>query len=101
MTSIAELVRRDARRTILQALADDLGYSLNHEILRTVVDRRTAVTLTTAEVKEHLAWLEDQGAITTTTVAPFVIARLTDYGLALAHGAEVLEGVSRPRPDQV
>lgn len=101
MTSIAELMRRDARRTILQALAEDRGYSLNHVMLRRVVDRLTAITLDEDQVREHLAWLEDRGAVTTETVPPFTIAKLTDYGLSLAEGHATLEGVSRPAPSQV
>lgn len=101
MTSISELKRADARRTILQALAQDRGYSLNHAILRTMVDRLTAITLDEDQVKAHLAWLEDRGAVTTESVPPYTIAKLTDYGLSLARGHAVLEGVSRPVPSQV
>ena len=101
MTSIRQLERADARRAILQALAEDRGYSANHRILRTFVDRSAAITLDDAEIKEHLAWLEDRGAVTTEAVPPFVLAKLTDYGLSLAQGHAVLDGVSRPTPDQV
>ena len=62
------------------------------------MDRATAITLTESEVREHLAWLEDRGAIRTEQVPPFTIARLLDYGLALTEGREDLDGVSRPRP---
>lgn len=101
MTSIAELMRRDARRTILQALAEDRGYSLNHVMLRSIVDRLTAITLDEEQVRAHLAWLEDRGAVTTESVPPFTLAKLTDYGLSLARGHATLEGVSRPSPSQV
>ena len=60
-----------------------------------------AITLNEDEVKGHLAWLEDRGAVTTEAVPPFVLARLTDYGLSLAQGLAGLDGVSRPTPDQV
>jgi len=101
MTSINELMRRDARRTILQALAEDRSYSLNHVMLRSIVDRLTAITLDEDQVRAHLAWLEDRGAVTTETVPPFTIAKLTDYGLSLAQGHATLDGVSRPSPSQV
>ncbi len=99
--SLEHMMRGDARLTILRALAGDRGYSLNHEILRTLVDRMTAITLDNDQVKAHLAWLEDRGAVTTESVPPFTLAKLTDYGLSLARGHATLEGVSRPRPDQV
>ena len=97
--SLRHMIRGDARLTILQALKLDRGYSLNHRILRTVVDRMSAITLDEDEVKEHLAWLEDRGAVTTESVPPFIIAKLTDYGLQLARGHARLEGVSRPSPE--
>ncbi|MDE2751279.1 MAG: hypothetical protein OXI83_01765 [Gemmatimonadota bacterium] len=100
MISLDERMRRDARRTILEALHEDRTYTLNHAILRDLVDRLTAITLTESELKAHLAWLEDRKAVTLRTVPPFTIARLTDFGLALARGVETLEGVSRPRPDR-
>lgn len=100
-TSISEILRADARRTILQALTEDRGYSLNHAILRRIVDRAAAITLSDDEVRAHLAWLEDQGAVTTEQAPPFTIARLTDFGLSLAKGYATLAGVSRPAPSQV
>ena len=99
--SIQQLMRADARRAILQALAQDRGYSLNHAILRAAVDRATAITLEEGEVREHLSWLEDRGAVTTEEVPPFTLAKLTDYGLSLARGHATLDGVSRPTPSQV
>lgn len=99
--SLAARMRGDARLCILQSLVQDLGYSVNHRILRDMVDRSTAITLTEAEVRAHLSWLEDHGAVTTEEIAPFTIAQLTEYGKALAEGRDRLDGVSRPSPDQL
>ena len=101
MASIAELMRRDARLTILRALAEASGYSVNHRILRAIVDRHAAITLDDDEIRGHLAWLEDAGAITTQTVGRFTLATLTDRGLALARGEQRVEGVSRPLPSDM
>ena len=101
MASIAELMRRDARRAILQLLAQDRGYSMNDAILRSAVDRLSAVTLSPSEMRDHLSWLEDRGVVTTEAVPPYVLAKLTDFGLAVAEGHETLAGVSRPAPSQV
>ena len=101
MPSISEMMRADARRAILQLLAEDRGYSMNDTILRSAVDRLTAVTLSKSEVRGHLSWLEDRGAVTTESVPPYVLAKLTDFGLALAQGHETLDGVSRPTPGQI
>ena len=101
MPSISELMRADARRAILQLLAEDRGYSMNDAILRSAVDRLTAVTLSPSEMRQHLAWLEDRGAVTTESVPPYMLAKLTDFGLALAQGHDAVDGVSRPAPSQV
>ena len=99
--SLAARMRGDARLCILQSLAQDPGYSVNHRILREMVDRATAITLTEAEVREHLSWLEDRKAVATEEVPPFTIALLTDFGQAVAEGRDALDGVSRPSPGQV
>ena len=101
MSSITALMRADARLAILQALAEDPGYSLNHRILRSFVERFTAISLSEDEVRGHIAWLEDQGALTAESVPPFTIAKLTDKGLELSRGRTSLDGVSRPSPSQV
>ena len=100
MPSIKQLMRADARRAILQILAQDSGYSCNDAILRTAVDRATAITLTAQEIRDHLAWLEDRGAVTTESVPPYILAKLTDRGMELARGHETMDGVSRPAPSQ-
>ena len=101
MTSLAATMRADARLTILRVLAEDPGYSTNHAILRIAVDRLSAITMSEDEVKRHLEWLENHGAVVTEAAAPYLLARLTDRGLALARGEANLDGVSRPRPDQM
>ncbi|MDE0714092.1 MAG: hypothetical protein OXI10_04365 [Gammaproteobacteria bacterium] len=99
MRSLSAMMRADARLAILQALSEDRGYSLNHMMLREFVDRAAAITLCEDEVREHLSWLEDRGAVTTESVPPFLIAKLTNYGLGLARGHNTLDGVSRPLPE--
>ncbi|MXW85110.1 MAG: ArsR family transcriptional regulator [Boseongicola sp. SB0673_bin_14] len=101
MSSIKQLQRADARLVILRVLSQDRGYSANHRILRISIDQLAAITLNDDQVKEHLSWLEDRGAVTTDSVPPFTLAKLTDYGLSLAEGHATLDGVSRPRPDQL
>lgn len=96
--SFAARVRADARLAMLQILASDLGYSLNHIILRAALDRLTAITLTEDEVKTHLGWLEDRELVTTEIVNRFTLAKLTDAGLSVARGSATVEGISRPSP---
>ena len=101
MTSLPARVRADARLAILRALAEDPGYSVNHSILRDVVDVTTAITLSEDEIKEHLAWLENIELLTTDFAGPFTLAKLTSKGLSVAGGKDQVDGVSRPRPEDL
>ena len=101
MQSLAARMRADTRLAILQILAKDLHFSQNHEILRTAVDTATAISLTEADIKEHLAWLENQELVSTEIVGRYVTAKLTGKGLKVGGGEEIAEGVSRPSPDDI
>lgn len=101
MSSLAARMRADARLSILQILSEDLGYSVNHSILRDAVDIATAITMTDDDIVAHLGWLENEKLVTTEVRGPYTLAKLTDAGLAVAKGRSVREGVSRPLPDHV
>ena len=97
--SLRARMRADARLAALQILAQDKGYSANHDILRLGIDKATAITLSADEVRDMMSWLEDAGLVTTEVVAPFVIAKLTNKGLEAARGQVEVDGVSKPPPD--
>lgn len=101
MESIAAKVRADVRLAILQILARELGYSHNHEVLRAAVDVMTAISVTDDDIKAHLAWLENQGLVTTEVLGRRVKAQLTDEGLKVAQGRRVVDGVTRPQPSEI
>ena len=92
--------RANVHRTILDALALNGGQRVNHLVLRSVVEDVDGLALDADEVREHLSWLEDRGAVATEQLPPFTIATLTDYGLALAEGRASLDGVGRPLSGQ-
>lgn len=96
--SLAASLRSMVRLVILQLLAADLGYSQNHAVLRLALESHAAQSLTEAAVKEHLSWLEDRDLVRTEVVGPYVLATLTDLGLKVARGEDVVDGVDRPRP---
>jgi repressor of nif and glnA expression len=99
--SLAATIRAMVRREILRLLAADAGYSQNHAIIRRAMESSTAQSLTETEVREHLSWMEDRGLVTTETVGPYLLAKLTDRGLSVARGEEHVEGVERPRPSEL
>ncbi len=96
--SLAASIRSMVRLVVLQLLAADLGYSQNHAVIRLALVSHAAQSLTDAEVKAHLSWLEDRGLVTTEVVGPYTVAKLTDQGLKVARGDEVVDGIDRPRP---
>lgn len=97
--SLAADIRAMVRLGILRLLGADMGYSQNHVIIRRGLERYAAQSLTESETKAHLAWLEDRGLVTTEVVGRYVAARLTNLGLAVSRGEEIMEGVERPQPD--
>lgn len=99
-TSFDARVRADVRLAILQILAGDLGYSLNHAMMRDAVDRATAHSLTEEQVKEHFAWLEDRALVKTEELERYQIATLTDRGLKIVQGKERVEGIRLPTPGE-
>jgi hypothetical protein len=106
MTSLAERVRQDVHLAILQILAECIGYSQNHSILRRGVEIAVGTSVTVSEIRARLDWLENNELITTehinsSALGDFVKAKLTDKGLSVAAGEEVCHGVSRPAPDSL
>lgn len=101
MTSFAARLRADARLAILRILAQDPGYSHNHSVLRDAVEFGTAITLSEDEIKDHLAWLENEALVETEIVGRFTLAKLTDKGLSVAEGKTRIDGISRPRPEDL
>lgn len=99
--SLAAAIRAMVRREVLRLLASDAGYSQNHAIIRRAMESSTAQSLTETEVRGHLSWMEDRGLVTTETVGPYLLAKLTDRGLSVARGEEHVEGIERPRPSEL
>lgn len=85
------------RITVLRLLASQAGYQLNSSLL---VDGCESMGLTISRdtMRTQLAWLAEQGLITTTEVGHLVIARLTERGHECAQGRVVVPGVKTPGP---
>ncbi|MGB0683392.1 MAG: hypothetical protein ACPGOV_11815 [Magnetovibrionaceae bacterium] len=96
--SLEQMRREDAHLQILQTLADDPGYTANHQLLQKALETYQAITMTETEICDRLAWLEDQRLVTLETVMHLTVAKLTDLGQAVSEGRERVNGVRRPRP---
>jgi len=93
-------VRADVRLAILQALAEDLGHSMNNGVMRDAIEVKTAHSLTEDEIKEHFAWLEERGLARTEELDRFQMAVLTDRGMKIVQGKERIEGVRLPSVEE-
>ena len=86
----------DQRRTILEALAQDSGYTHNTAILQMVLDE-VGHNLSSAVIQSHCHYLAEQGLIDLTDdTTP--VAKLTARGLDVADGRATATGIARRRP---
>ena len=97
--SFSDLVAQNQRLVILQLLAEDSDYAHNDSVLRIAL-RAVGHDVSADKLKTELAWLAEQGLITTTTVQTFTVARLTTRGLDVSKGLATVPGVDRPGPGQ-
>ena len=97
MNKFADLVAEDQRLRILQLLDQAEGYDLSDRI---VSDALAGIghRPSTDKLRAELAWLEEQGLVTTHTVGSIVVATATARGLDVAHGRARVPGVKRPGP---
>ena len=95
--SFTDLVAADLRLAILQLLGEAAGYDLNSRILADALawlGHRPSLDRLAGE----LAWLAEQGLVTTHEVGSLVVATATARGLDVAAGRARTPGVKRPSP---
>lgn len=95
--SFADVVRHDIRLIILRSLEQDPGYDLNESILHTIVGE-FGHNVTRDQIRTEIAWLQEQGLVTSKTVVETIVATLTERGADVATGRAVVPGVKRPSP---
>lgn len=96
--SYADYIIEDLRLSILRLMAPQEGYALNEFVIASGL-KRLAHLVSRDRLRTELAWLEEQGLLTSEEVMGGVrVARLTDRGLAVSQGVAVTPGVKRPAP---
>lgn len=95
--SYRDLIAADVRLVLLRLLAELPAYEANSSVLREALERYGHCN-SRDQVHTELAWLAEQGLVTTREIASVVIAMLTTRGLDVAHGRAVVPGVRRPGP---
>lgn len=96
--SFEQHLREDRRLVILQLLSQANGYDLSATILKTAL-QSFGHRPSTDQLNGELAWLEEQGLVTTTQAGSTVVAKLTARGEDAAKGSASVPGVKRPGPE--
>ena len=100
MNEYSEVIRQDARLTILRALAAQTDERLHsgfiaEELLRFGIDRAREW------IHGELDWLAEMGAVTLIKPGAVVVATLTEKGARHLRRGLVIEGIKRPdRPGE-
>jgi len=92
-----KLLTEDRRLVILRLLSAAPGYAANAFVLREGL-AASGHAVSADQLATELAWLAEQGLLSTAPVADMLVARLTPRGADVAAGLAVVPGVKRPEP---
>lgn len=95
--SYQDLVAQDRRLSVLLLLEASPGGVGNEALLHAALPD-FGHTPSTDQVRGDLAWLAEQGLVTTRDTHGLTVASLTGRGQDVAQGRAVVPGVKRPRP---
>lgn len=96
--SFPEFLTEDRRLAVLRLLEGQSGYQANESVIHIALDH-LGHNVSRDVVRGDLAWLEEQGLLTTETVLGAVmVATATQRGVDVALGRARHPGVKRPSP---
>lgn len=95
MSQFSDFLRQDQRLVMLRLLAELPGYTSNSSVLVQLLEQFGHV-MTRDQVKTELAWLSEQGLVTTDDAGSVLMAKLTERGADVAAGRARQPGVKRP-----
>lgn len=95
MSPFSDFLRQDQRLVMLRLLAELPGYTSNSSVLVQLLEQFGHV-MTRDQVKTELAWLAEQGLVTTDDAGSVLMAKLTERGADVAAGRARQPGVKRP-----
>lgn len=96
MNKLVNILAEQQRILILQMLNEDSDCRLNEQMLQKGLGM-FGHNVSLDKVKTEVAWLEEQGCVTTDTVSPSVIlVTLTDRGMDVVNQRTVIPGIDRP-----
>lgn len=91
-------ITADRRLSLLLVLAQTPGYSANAFLLRDAIDQAYGHNASVDQVNGDIAWLTEQGLMTSRTVGEVTLATLTTRGADAAAGRANVPGVKKPMP---
>lgn len=97
MSTFQQLYTEDRRLVLLRVLAEANGYEANSSILQRAAET-FGHNVSRDVIHTDLAWLAEQGLLTTDMVSSVVIATLNHRGLDVAKGRSSVPGVKKPGP---
>ncbi|MCK5575449.1 MAG: ArsR family transcriptional regulator [Sphingomonadales bacterium] len=101
MNAYAEHITENRRLAILSVLNEDVGFSHNDSVLQSALGA-LGHSITRDQVRTDLAWLAEQGMVTTTSPRNgLTVAKLTERGADVAAGRAQVPGIARPSPNSV
>ena len=95
MVSFSQHISEDRRLVMLRVLMDSAGYRSNEYVVQTALAAFGHVA-SGDQVRTDLAWLSEQGLLTSELAAGMLIATLTRRGEDVARGTAEVPGVKRP-----
>ena len=96
--SFQQTLTEDRRLSLLLVLNATPGYRANAFLLRDAVSEIYGHSASMDQIRTDLAWLAEQGLITTHTTGDVTMATMTVRGRDVAAGVATVPGVKRPMP---
>lgn len=96
--SYQQTIAEDRRLSELLILSASPGYTANTFLLRDGIDRVYGHNASADQVNTDVAWLQEQGLVTTRSVSEVTLATITARGLDVSTGRATQPGVKRPSP---
>jgi len=93
-----DTMQQHLRITLLRLLWEQPDFSLNDSILNDL-SGDYGFSPSRDRVRTELAWLAEQGLITSDDLGGLVVATLTQRGADVARGRCIVPGVKRPAPE--
>jgi hypothetical protein len=95
----ADFQTSDRRLTLLLALENAAQYKANQFLLNRYCDT-LGHSVSLDATRTDLAWLAEQGLVTTEAAQGVMVATLTQRGMDVANARTEVPGVARPAPGQ-